>query len=89
VSSLALTLILAATAPLKLWHAYRGGEEQALQELAKQFTSETGTTYVIKAGPEFKLLATNELGAILLSTPAVSDKVLYIRTADNVLAIAE
>ena len=39
----ALLMILAASEPLKLWHAYRGGEEQALQESARAFTQQTGT----------------------------------------------
>ncbi len=47
---LALSLLTAA-APLKLWHAYRGGEEQALQELSKQFTKETGTDVELLAVP--------------------------------------
>lgn len=49
-AALALTLITAA-APLKLWHAYRGGEEQALQELAKQYTQETGHEIELLAVP--------------------------------------
>ncbi|MBC7818773.1 MAG: PQQ-like beta-propeller repeat protein [Planctomycetaceae bacterium] len=52
-------------------------------------SNEEGQTFVIKAGPQFELLGTNELGELLLSTPAFSDKVLYIRTPGNVLAIAE
>jgi len=52
-------------------------------------TNEEGQTFVIKAGPQFELLGTNELGAIVLSTPAISDRVLYVRTSESVLAIAE
>jgi len=52
-------------------------------------TNEEGRTFVIKAGPQFELLGTNEAGEIVLSTPAISDKVLYVRTAASVLAIAE
>lgn len=52
-------------------------------------SNEEGQTFVIKAGPQFELLATNELGEILLSTPAISDRVMYIRTSENVLAIGE
>jgi arabinogalactan oligomer/maltooligosaccharide transport system permease protein len=48
--ALSLSLVIAA-APLKLWHAYRGGEEQALQELAKQFTFETGNEVELLAVP--------------------------------------
>jgi hypothetical protein len=52
-------------------------------------TNEEGQTFVIKAGPQFELAATNQLGEVVLSTPAVSDKVLYVRTSGSVLAIAE
>ena len=38
-------------ASLKLWHAYRGGEEQALQQLAKQFTTDTGQEVELLAVP--------------------------------------
>ncbi|MBL8957221.1 MAG: extracellular solute-binding protein, partial [Myxococcaceae bacterium] len=50
VGPIALTLF-AAAAPLKLWHAYRGGEEQALQMLAKGFTNETGVEVELLAVP--------------------------------------
>jgi hypothetical protein len=52
-------------------------------------TNEEGQTFVIKAGPHFELLGTNELGEIVLSTPAISDSVLYVRTSSSVLAIGE
>jgi outer membrane protein assembly factor BamB len=52
-------------------------------------SDEEGRTYVIKAGPQFELLGTNEAGAVVLSTPAISDRVLYVRTSNAVLAIAE
>jgi outer membrane protein assembly factor BamB len=42
--------------------------------------NETGTTYVVKAGPEFELLATNELGEETLATPAIAGGCLFIRT---------
>lgn len=52
-------------------------------------SNEEGQTFVIKAGPQFELLGTNELGEIVLSTPAISDRALYVRTSGSVLAIAE
>ncbi len=52
-------------------------------------TNEEGQTFVIKAGPQFELLGKNDLGEVVLSTPAISDKVLYIRTRGSVLAIAD
>jgi outer membrane protein assembly factor BamB len=52
-------------------------------------SNEEGQTFVIKAGPHFELAGRNELGEVVLSTPAVSDRVLYVRTSGSVLAIAE
>jgi outer membrane protein assembly factor BamB len=52
-------------------------------------TNEDGATYVIRAGTEFELLATNELGAMVLSTPAISSGVMYVRTPSDVIAIGE
>lgn len=51
------------------------------------FTSEEGDVYVVKAGPEFNVLSTNPLGEICMSTPAVSEGVLYFRTQHHVMAV--
>ena len=50
----ALLLLAALPArgePLKLWHAYRGGEEQALEQAAKRFTEVTGKQVELLAVP--------------------------------------
>jgi outer membrane protein assembly factor BamB len=52
-------------------------------------SNEEGQTYVVKAGPKFELIRTNELGEPVLSTPAVSDGLLYVRTPGNLVAIGE
>lgn len=41
----------ASAAPLKLWHAYRGGEEQAIEAAAKRFTEKTGTPVELLSVP--------------------------------------
>jgi outer membrane protein assembly factor BamB len=51
------------------------------------FTSEEGDVYVVKAGPEFALLATNPLGEVTLATPAIVDGVIFFRTRDHVMAL--
>lgn len=51
-------------------------------------TAEDGTVYVIRAGPEFHVLAKNALGDACLATPAISAGILYFRTAHSLLAIA-
>jgi len=50
-------------------------------------SNEEGQTFVIKAGPQFELLATNAVGEPLLATPALSDSILYIRTSGSLFAI--
>jgi outer membrane protein assembly factor BamB len=52
-------------------------------------TSEDGVTSVVAAGPEFKLLAVNDLGGYTLSSPAVSDGQIFIRTDTHLYCIAE
>jgi outer membrane protein assembly factor BamB len=49
--------------------------------------SEEGTTYVVAAGPEFKLLGKNPLGEVSLATPAVADGRLFIRTLTTLYCI--
>jgi len=51
------------------------------------FTSEEGDVYVVTAGPEFALLATNKLGEVTLATPAIVDGVIFFRTRDHVMAV--
>ena len=49
------TLLIALPAwagpPLRLWHGYRGGEEQAIEHAAKLFTAATGTEVELLAVP--------------------------------------
>jgi len=52
------------------------------------FTGEDGDVFVIKAGPEFELLASNTMGEICMATPAISEGVLLFRTRDHVMAVA-
>ena len=43
-------------------------------------TSEDGVTTVLEAGPNFKVLAENDLAGYTLSTPALSDGQIFVRT---------
>jgi outer membrane protein assembly factor BamB len=52
-------------------------------------TNEEGDVHVIKAGDKFELVATNPLGGMCLSTPAISDGVLYFHAKGTVIAVAE
>jgi len=50
--------------------------------------SEDGDTFVMRAGPEFKILGTNSLGEMALATPAVAQDSLIIRTATKLYRIS-
>lgn len=51
------------------------------------FTNEEGDVYVLQAGPEYKVLATNKMGEICMATPAISEGSLFFRTQGHVVAI--
>jgi outer membrane protein assembly factor BamB len=53
------------------------------------FSSERGKIFVIQAGPDFKLLAENDMQDICMATPAISGDVIYIRTQSYLYAIGE
>jgi outer membrane protein assembly factor BamB len=50
-------------------------------------TNEDGLTSVVQAGPHFAVIAENDLGEYTLSSPAVSDGQLFIRTDKFLYAI--
>jgi hypothetical protein len=52
------------------------------------FAGEDGDVYVVAAGPEFELLASNPMGEMLMATPAISEGMLLLRTLGNLVAIA-
>jgi outer membrane protein assembly factor BamB len=52
-------------------------------------TNEDGLTTVIKAGPKFEVLAENELGDYTLSSPAISEGRIYMRTAGFLYSIGK
>ena len=51
------------------------------------FTAELGEVYVVKPGPEFELLATNEMDEICMATPAIARGTLYYRTRGHLVAL--
>jgi hypothetical protein len=51
--------------------------------------SEDGDTYVIQAGPEFKVLGKNSLNEMALATPAVAGGSLVVRTASKLYRISK
>jgi outer membrane protein assembly factor BamB len=51
--------------------------------------SEDGDTFVMQAGPEFKVLGKNPLGEMALATPAVAGDALIVRTASKLYRIGK
>jgi outer membrane protein assembly factor BamB len=49
--------------------------------------SEDGDTFVLQAGPEFKVLGKNTLGEMTLATPAIAGGSLVVRTAGRLYRI--
>ena len=49
--------------------------------------SENGTIYVVKAGPEFEVVAENPMGDPCFATPAISAGIMYVRTTRTLVAI--
>lgn len=52
-------------------------------------TDEDGLTTVIAAGPKFEVLAENPLGEYTLSSPAISEGKIYIKTSGHLYAIGK
>ena len=50
-------------------------------------SNEDGEVLVIEAGKNFKHIATNSMGELLMATPALSDGVMYVRSSKSLFAI--
>ncbi len=53
------------------------------------FASETGEVYVLRAGPEYELLATNPMDEVVMATPAISNGLMVVRTLGHLVGLAE
>jgi len=49
--------------------------------------AEDGKTYVVKPGPDFEILQTNDLDELTIATPAIAQGKLFIRTASKVYCL--
>jgi len=50
-------------------------------------SNEDGEIVVVAAGREFRHIATNRMGELLMATPALSDGVMYVRSARSLFAV--
>jgi outer membrane protein assembly factor BamB len=68
-----------------------GGEGFTASPVASEgkiyFTSEQGTVFVVKPGPNFSMLATNHMGEVCMATPAISEGTIFFRTQSHVVAV--
>ena len=51
-------------------------------------SSEDGDVFVVRAGVEFELISKNEIGELLMASPALSDGVMYLRGTDHLFAVS-
>jgi hypothetical protein len=49
--------------------------------------ADDGQTFVVQAGPAFKLLGTNQIDEMCWSSPAVAGGALFLRTVDHLYCI--
>ncbi len=49
--------------------------------------SESGLTYVVEQGPEFKIQRTNDLAEFCMSTPAIADGRLFVRSKSKLYCL--
>lgn len=51
------------------------------------FSTEEGQIYVVQAGPEFQELAVNDMGEVVMATPAISEGTLFVRSLRHLWAL--
>ena len=49
--------------------------------------AEDGKTYVLKAGPQFEIVHTNDLDELCAATPSIAQGKLFIRTASQIYCL--
>ena len=50
---------------------------------------EDGDIFVLRAGPAFGVIATNSMGELVMATPAIAHRTMFVRTERHVVAIAQ
>jgi outer membrane protein assembly factor BamB len=74
----------------RLWMRKLGRRHSASGVLAEgrlYFTDDDGTTFVVKAGPTFELLAKNRLGEECYASPAVSEGQIFLRALHHLYCV--
>ena len=75
-----------------MWQERLGGEHHASLVSAEglvHFLSDNGVTTIVKPGPEFQVIAKNDLAEHCFASPAISDGKIFIRTDKHLFAIGK
>ena len=51
------------------------------------FPTEDGAIYVVEAGPEYRELAVNDMGEVVMTTPAIAEGTLFVRSLRHLWAL--
>jgi outer membrane protein assembly factor BamB len=76
----------------RVWRERMGGKYSASLTAGDgkvYFTSETGVVTVVQAGPDFKVLAKNDIGETLTASPALSQGCVFLRGDKHLLCISD
>ena len=52
------------------------------------FPAENGNVFVVKAGPEYELVSVNPIGENVLSSPAISEGIMFVRGQHHLIAVS-
>jgi len=76
-----------------VWRERLGGGKYSASPVAGDgklyFTSEEGRVTVVKAGPEFEILERNNLGELMVASPALSQGRIFLRGDKHLYCIGE
>jgi len=75
--------------PMKRTHSDRYRASPVYADGKIYLTARGGMVTVVKAGKEFEILASNDLGEAISSSPAISNGRIYLRTFDALYAIGK
>jgi len=51
------------------------------------YATEQGDVYVVKAGPKFEVVSRNPLEDLIMTTPAISENMIFFRTQGHLIAV--
>ena len=77
----------------RVWRERLGGRKYSASPVAADgklyFTSEDGLVTVIKAGPKFEVLAKNDVGELVVASPALSQGRIFLRGDKHLYCIGD